>query len=255
MADFNEMDFYRINYLIAKGWPQVLGNNDVDLQYKRLNTFATVDSEPEILGEQIAKDERWKGKEIFFSRPWAESGETDRLELKKMLPALLAWEDYEIEARSERPFARDGFEIVPIRLGFFDRYVEKFDPGVFDETKGQQRTKEEVKRDLRELRDKHIAELAKFSRYKLTFPSGGIATDWFSSDHVLAMKGAGTIESYQSLEPLKSRLSTEPVPSPVVTQVTTDGLVVAYYLALLKIPRCEPSSITISYEDPADPNA
>lgn len=249
----NEFVFYRIAYLIAKGWPPTYSSDDVELEYLRLNTFATVDSEPEILSDQIAKDERWRGKGIFFSRPWDESGEEDRQELRKMLPALLAWEDYEIEARSDRPWHSDGCEFVPIRLGFFDRYVDKYEPGDFDEAKGQQRTKEELKRDLREMRDKFVAEFAKFGKYRLLFPSGGVVLDWFSLDHVLELKSAGTISEYSLQDKASAHLSNESVASPVSVMVTTDGLAVAYYLALLKIPRCEPSSIVISYQDPVDP--
>ena len=65
-----EIYLYKVFYRIAKGWPPTYLSDGTELVYKRINTFATVDSEPEILGEQLAKDERWKDKELFFSRPW-----------------------------------------------------------------------------------------------------------------------------------------------------------------------------------------
>ena len=152
LSHVTELDLFSYLGRLVRAWPATYsGANTPELRHKRINTFAVIDDEMQLDSTTLNKDSRHKGKPFFFCRWWEDNGFRDD-ELKKEFPAMLVWEE-----SGAMPSVNTTDELVKLWFVIQDRFVEKFEPGT--DGLGGQRTQEEIKQDIKTLRDTVLAAM------------------------------------------------------------------------------------------------
>lgn len=145
------LDVFSFLGRLVRAWPASYAEEGPELRHKRINTFAVIEEAEQLESSSMTKDPRHQDKDYFFSRHWEDQNFTGN-ELAKELPALLVWEE-----SGTLQTLSGGTEKLLIRAVIQDQYVERFEPGAMEI--GRQRTHEQIKVDIRALRDTLLAAI------------------------------------------------------------------------------------------------
>lgn len=247
----NALILYAIFYRIVHGWPATYHSTGPEERFKRLNTFAVVEDEAQLFADNLSKDSRYKptqSGEQFFSRHWQAHNYRDA-ELKKELPALLVWEE---PGNLEVPLTSQEHELLKLRLCIQGRHVAAYEPGAYTIGKGEQRTVEEVKENLRLLRSQLHAELRKWCLVEVE-PAGGGAWQsiWINEEH-LATLIPGTYQAQRKKRMLTNWLRINDTEATIIANVDANGLVHAYSSLEVLLEPCTPVAIDHTATEPLE---
>lgn len=247
----NELTLYAILYQIVKGWPATYHSTGPEERFKRLNTFAVVEDEAQVFADNLGKDSRYKPTESgqqFYSRTWSDAGFRDE-ELQKELPALLVWEE---PGELRQPLTEQEHEVLRLRVCIQGRHVAAYAPGAgTDYGKGTQRTVEEVKANLRLLRQQFHAELRQWVRVEANHTSNGWQTIWVNEGH-LATLVPGTYTEWRNKRPITAYIKMENQEALVLANVDANGQVHAYSSLEVLLEPCSPVAIDHTATEPLE---
>jgi hypothetical protein len=200
------IDFYSILYDIADSMPAQFDGNGNEILCSRLQTVAIVkDYGSEIQTTNLAKDVRYAGKKLFYSRQWLNAQQSPNA-ITWGYPALFVGEGDEVYRNGKQPYEID------FSFALSDR-VEQKQSDTLNQSYCSQRTFEEVGQALRLTWQRILATLNDYVYARITI-GANVSFVWITATAVAQLLSNGDIDSYdiekqlsQYLGSSKARLS------------------------------------------------
>lgn len=219
----DELVFFGILANISRAMPQVKVKGSF-ASCLRINTFAAIHSEEMLNADNLFKDERYIGKNHFFSRYWEKNGSRPS-DIHYCYPMLALSEGSGTET------IKDGNvkSCTQFQLMMCDQMPHK----KHDCKYCQERTYEEVGRDIKKLMRRVFKELMSYNWTRVMIDGQWTPYQWLPSSYVDKCLGNGDISNQESCGKLSSYIREKELKGEIFYDQMDDNL--AMYIVTITV--------------------